>query len=148
MTGSLQPYCVATVIKQVDPEQIEEVTVLHTFDDVVAHLRRTYDWFADVIADIRSENETSEPTVPIGGFGVQLRNRWGGEVEVGVGRAIWFLFRSEPSPGKCISDNPELSGSLVFYLDGWHYTELERHRLVSKGTCLITLRHWLDSGKM
>ena len=148
MTVLTNPYCVATVIREADEEYIEDVTTLHSFDDVATHLRSTYEWFADVIAESRSDEETSEAAVPIGGFGVQLRNRWDGLIEVGVGRDIWFLFRHEPKPSRCISDNPPVKGSLVFYLDGWHYTELEQDSLVSKGACMAALRQWLDSGNL
>jgi hypothetical protein len=148
MTASPEAYCVARVIKEWEPEFVEEVTVLDSFDDVVAHLRQTYNWFADVIADVRSQQEPCETADAIGGFGVQLRNRWGGEVEVGVVRAIWMLHRHQPRPSKCISDDAELAGTMVFYLDGWHHTELDRRSLVSKATCLSTLRHWLETGEM
>jgi hypothetical protein len=146
MTSAEHPYCVATVIREVDPEQIEDVVVLHSFDEVVAHLRHTYDWFADVIADYRAAEDSSATDVPVGGFGVQLRNCWGGEVEVGVGRAVWFLFQHQPRPSRCVSDSPALGGSLVFYLNGWHYTELERDSLVSRSKCLSVLREWLETG--
>src|SRR5438445_1269848 len=108
MTDAEHPYCVATVIREVHPEQIEDVVSLRSFEEVVAYLRHTYDWFADVIADYRAAEDFSPTDVPVGGFGVQLRNRWGGEVEVGVGRAVWFLFQREPRPSRCVSDRPAL----------------------------------------
>jgi hypothetical protein len=148
LTNSPLPYCRATVIKQVDPERIDEVTVLHSFEEVLDHLQRTYNWFVDIIADMRSRCESSKFEPPVGGFGVRLRNRWESEVEIGVGREIWFLIQTVPEPSRCVSDAPELSGPLVFYLAGWHYTELERDMLASKVKCLTALRYWLDMGEL
>ena len=114
MTDAQQPFCVARAIRQVAPELIEESVVLDCFEGVVEHLRRIYAWFADSIADRRAMSMTEGPAAPLGGFGVRLRNRWGGEVEVGVGREIWFLFRHEPKPSKCFSDSPEVATRWFF----------------------------------
>ena len=54
---------------------------------------------------------------------MQLRNRWGGEVEVGIGRDVWFLMRHHPEPARCYSDRPTVDGALAFWLGGWHHTE-------------------------
>jgi hypothetical protein len=144
MTDTAAPYCVATVIRPLDPPR-EEIKELRSFEEVVAHLRATHAWFADFMADLRAEGE-ARGDVPVGGFGVELRNRWGGEVEVGVGRDIWFLFQSRPEPARCYSDRPPLDGYLAFWLDGWHYTELARGMLVSRQACLAALRRWLETG--
>jgi hypothetical protein len=97
------------------------------------------------MADLRSEGDTSG-SVPVGGFGVELRNRWGGVVEVGVGRDVWFLFCHHPGPGRYYTDQPPLEGRLVFWLCGWHHTELGRDMLVSRPACLEALRRWLETG--
>ncbi len=130
------------------PEIIEDVTSLNSFDEVLGHLLVTYNWFADSIADARAMEDKSEEIPPIGGFCVKLRNRWGSQVEVGVGRKIWFLFQLEPETRKCLTDNPAMNGSLVFYLYGWHYTELERDSLISKESCLVALRQWFEEGRL
>jgi hypothetical protein len=96
------------------------------------------------MADLRAEAENPDET-PVGGFGVLLRNRWGGEVEVGVGRDIWFLFRRVPEPGRCYTDRPPLEGYLAFWLGGGHYTQLESDMLVSREAWLEALRRWLES---
>jgi hypothetical protein len=82
----------------------------------------------------------------VGGFGVDITNRWGSVVEVGPGRDVWFLFRHEPRPGLCHSDRPAIEGTRVFYLDGGHHTELAADMLVSRDECLRVLREWLDTG--
>ena len=137
-------YCVVTVVRGLDPPR-KEVTALGSFDDVVAHMRATYDWFADQLADLRGDDETPSK-IPVGGFGVELRNRWGSVVEVGVGGDIWFLIRREPKPAYCYSDQPPIDGCLAFWLDGWHYTELGSDELVSRGSCLNAVRRWLEQG--
>jgi hypothetical protein len=98
------------------------------------------------MADRRAEDETPAE-VPVGGFGVRLHNRWDGKVEVGVGRDVWFLFRHVPKPSQRYSNRPLLDGSLAFWLDGWHYTELESDMLVSQAACLEALRRWLETGE-
>jgi len=138
-------YCVATVVLDWDPPR-EEVTPLGSFEEVVTHLRTTYNWFADLMADKQAAQDTPDE-VPVGGFGVELRNRWGGVVEVGVGREVWFLMRLVPKPSKWYSDAPMLDGHLAFWLNGWHHTELDREALVSRTACLEALRQWLETGE-
>lgn len=145
MTGSAVPYCVARFVRDLDPLQ-EEVAALGTFEEVVTQFRATHCWFADRMADQRIEDEPPDK-VPIGGFGVQLRNRWGGEVEVGVGREVWFLMLHQPAPARCYSDRPPLDGYLAFWLCGWHHTELGRDMLVSRAACLEAVRQWLETGE-
>jgi hypothetical protein len=82
----------------------------------------------------------------LGGFGVEVTNRWGSVVEVGPGRDVWFLFRHEPPPSRCHSDRPPIQGTRVFYPDGGRHTELGAHMLVSREECLRALREWLDTG--
>jgi hypothetical protein len=144
MTDADIPYCVATVVRDANSPR-NEVSRLGSFEEVAAHLHSAYVWFADLMADLRTEDETPHK-VPVGGFGVRLQNRWGGEVEVGVGRDIWFLFRHLPEPRRCYSDRPPLDGYLAFWLDGWHYTELGRDMLVSRAACLSVIHQWLESG--
>jgi hypothetical protein len=145
MSDIASSYCVASVIR--DPNRGEaEVTTLGSFDQVVAYLRDIHAWFADLMADIRAQDETPDG-MRVGGFGVQLRNRLGGVVEVGTGRDVWFLLRSSPEPTRCYSDNPPLEGDLSFWLGGWHHTELGRHMLVSRVALFEALQQWLESGE-
>jgi hypothetical protein len=134
-------YCIAAVGQDGEPK-----TSLASFDDVLAYLRATYNTLADEYADARVDAEEPESD-PVGGFGIWLRNRWGSEVEVGVGREAWFLFRLEPKPSICFSDNPPLDGYLVFYLDGGHYTDLASHDLASRAAAVETLRRWLETNE-
>jgi hypothetical protein len=97
-------YCIAAVGHDGEPK-----SSLASFDEVLGYLRTTYSILADEYADARVDVAEPEPD-PIGGFGIWLRNRWGSEVEVGVGRDVWFLMRTEPKPGICFSDNPPLDG--------------------------------------
>jgi hypothetical protein len=143
------PYCTATVIRddEVDPPN-ETIAIQVSFDEVRAYLIEVYDWFIDELSERRGEDPAWEAERRrLGGFGVQLRNRWGSEVEVGVGRKVWFLHRHEPKPSRTLSDNPEVNGYLVFYLDGWHWTELDRTQLASREACLSTLRDWLEENR-
>ena len=142
-------YCEARVVRlaledEEHPLQ-EERARLDSFPEVERYLRRTYEWFADIMAESLAAEEPSGEA--IGGFGVRLTNRWEGVVEVGVGRKVWALFRVEPRPTLRFSDSPELAGSLVFYLDGWHHTELEGEMLVSRQACLRALEEWLETGR-
>jgi hypothetical protein len=120
---------------------------LASFEEVVSFLRETYNWFADLIADRRAEEELPTKVEPIGGFGVQLINHWGSQVEVGVGRDIWFLCRCRPKPTRGFSDNPQMVGWLVFYLDGWHYTSLDSLSLVPRDACISALKRWLEQNE-
>jgi hypothetical protein len=142
-------YCEARVVRLAleDEENPlpEERTRLDSFPEVERFLKRTYEWFADIMAErLAAEGHSGEA---IGGFGVRLTNRWQGVVEVGVGRKVWALFRVEPRPTLRFSDSPELAGTLVFYLDGWHHTELESEMLVSRGACLRALEEWLETDR-
>jgi hypothetical protein len=143
MSDQLSTYCVATVIRDYDPPQEREAS-LGSFEEVFALLRASYSWFADLMAQLRAEDKVAGD-VPIGGFGVCLRNRWGSVIEVGVGRDLWFLCRRIPAPSLCYSDRPELDGSLAFWLGGWHHTELSGEMLVSRSACLEAIRGFLES---
>jgi hypothetical protein len=132
-------YCIAAVGHDGEPK-----TSLASFDDVRAYLRTTYNTLADEYADARADADEPQAD-PVGGFGVWLRNQWGSEVEVGVGRDVWFLIRTEPKPSTCFSDNPPVEGYLVFYLDGGHYTDLASRDLVSRAAAIETLRRWLET---
>lgn len=145
MVAESDCYCTATVVREVDPWQVE-IASLDSFEDLLVFLRQTYNWFADLIADQRAEeDERPLDKEPIGGFGVTLRNRWGSEVEVGIGRDLWFLMRFQPKPSRCFSDQSDSAGPLAFFLDGWHYTPLSGHMLVSRQACLTALRRWLNT---
>ncbi len=144
MPDMAPPYCVATVVREFEP-LTEAITSLGSFEDVVVHLRATHSWFADRMADCRSEDDSPD-AVPDGGGGVQLRNRWGSMVEVGVGREVWFLFRHAPEPSLCYSDRPPLDGYLAFWLGGWHHTELGRDMLVSRACVLkVSASGWIQT---
>ena len=128
------------------PDEIR-VERLESFEALVALLEAVREQFAALDDDWGSEGEGHECEPPeefLGGFGVQVTNRWGGEVEVAAGRDAWFLFRQEPEPGICFSDRPPIDGARVFYLDGGHHTELEAEMLASREGCLRVLRAWLD----
>src|SRR5580704_2165632 len=111
-------YCVAAIGHDGDPK-----TALRSYDEVLSYLRVTRNALENEYADARVDSCAEPEPVPIGGFGIWLRNRWGSEVEVGVGRDVWFLFRLAPAPRKCLSDRPPMDGRLVFYLAGGHYSE-------------------------
>lgn len=144
-------YCVARVIWPTPEDEEnpfrEETARLDSFEFVVAHLKRTYDQFADFVADRRAAGGWPDDPVPIGGLGVRLTNRFGGVAEVGVGRRLWAFWRLVPEPIACYSDRPTLDGMLAFYLDGWHHTELDPAALVTREICLDALREWLESGR-
>lgn len=144
MSDDANPYCLVTT-----DGNWEAATPLSSFDELVAHLREAYDAAANEMADQRAAQDQPEvrDLVPVGGFGVCLRNRSSGEVEVGIGREVWFLFRHHPQPRRCYSDNPPVEGYLAFYLDGGHHTELRRDMLVSRPAGLSALRRWLDTGE-
>jgi hypothetical protein len=139
------PYCIAAIVHDGEPK-----TVLSSFDEVLAHLRQAYSAEAHEYADARAR-ASAEPQgpedPPVGGFGVWLRNRWGSEVEVGVGRDVWFLIQLAPRPMRVCSDHPPVKGRLVFYLAGGHYTDFEGRDLVSADVAKQTLRRWLDSNE-
>lgn len=137
------PYCIAAIGHDGEPK-----TVLTSFDDVLVHLRETYNAEANEYADARAGAVAEPEDPPVGGFGVWLRNRWGSEVEVGVGRDVWFLIRIRPDPSKIVSDDPPLTGRLVFYLGGGHYTDFESRDLVSADAAKRALRRWLDANEL
>lgn len=138
---NLQPYCIAAVGHDGEPK-----TQLTTFDEVTSHLRQTYSLLVNEYADARINEDPVPESPPVGGFGVWLRNRWGGEIEIGVGRDVWFLVRLKPQPTKIYSDSPELSGRLAFYIAGGHYTDFDSRHLTSREEALRILRRWLDEG--
>jgi hypothetical protein len=135
-------YCTAKVmINELD----EKIDTLASFNDVLSYLGAVHDWFIEQVVDRwGNSHEWGEESPRLGGFGVQLQNRWGGVVEVGVGDKVWFLHRHKPKPSRTFSDHPEEVGYFVFYLDGWHWTELDRTQLASHDACLSALRDWLD----
>ena len=145
----MDSYCTIRVKWNGGQPEDEQVARPNTFDDLVILLKQVRDRHSDEYAEWRiKEREAGNPPCPdiLGGFGVEVTNRWGSVVEVGPGRDVWFLFRHEPQPGVCYSDQPAIDGTRVFYLDGGHHTELGCDMLVSQEECLRVLRGWLDTG--
>jgi hypothetical protein len=147
--SSVEDYCTVRVKWNGGAPVDEQVFHPVSFDEVVALLKQVRDRHADEYADaVASDPELARSLSGdvLGGFGVDIKNRWGSIVEVGPGRDVWFLFRHEPRPGLCHSDRPPINGTRVFYLDGGHHTELEPDALVSRDECLRVLRDWLGTG--
>jgi hypothetical protein len=117
------------------------MATLRSFDEVLAFLNTTRNALIDEYVDLARESSPDS----LGGFGIWLRNRWNSEVEVGVGHGIWLLIRLKPKPTLIYSDSPTLTGRLVFYLDGGHYTDFEANDLVTKEAAIGVLRGWLES---
>ena len=145
----MEGYCTIRVKWNAGDPDDEQVAHPGTFEDVVALLKQVRDRHADEYAEaLAADNELAESVRGhvLGGFGVEVINRWGGIVEVGPGRDVWLLFRHEPRPGLCFSDRPLMVGTRVFYLDGGHHTELGADMLVTREACLRVLQAWLDTG--
>jgi hypothetical protein len=145
----LEGYCTVRVKWNAGDPDDEQVAHPGTFDEVVVLLKHVRNRHADEYADALANDPDSARSVAedvLGGFGGEFTNRWGGVVEVGSGRDVWFLFRHEPLPSRCYSDRPPIEGTRVFYLDGGHHTELGADMLVSRDECLRVLREWLDTG--
>jgi hypothetical protein len=142
-------YCGVRVKWNCGEPEAEQVARPATFDDLVVLLKqvrgRHANEYADALSEDRDRAQSANSDV-LGGFGVEITNRWGSVVEVGPGRDVWFLFLHAPGPGRCHSDRPPLVGTRVFYLDGGHHTELGAEMLVSREECLRVLRDWLDTG--
>jgi hypothetical protein len=142
-------YCTVRVRRQKAEGMDEQIVHPPSFDELLIFLKQVRDQHAEEYADWLAtlpESERSEYHDTLGGMGVDVTNRWGGVVEVGPGQDVWFLFRSEPPPGRYYSDNPPIQGTRVFYLDGGHHTELTADMLVSQKECLRVLQEWLDTG--
>lgn len=145
----MEGYCTVRVKWNAGEPDDEQVAHPGAFEEVVALLEQVRDRHANEYADRLAEDAEFEKSVRsdvLGGFGVEISNRWGSLLEVGPGRDVWFLFRHEPPPGQCHSDRPPIQGTRVFYLDGGHHTELDSDMLVSREECLRALREWLDTG--
>src|SRR4051794_41180452 len=108
--SDVSAYCVAAVGHNADPK-----VILSSYPQVIAHLRATHDALINDYADQRAENAAEPDDVPLGGFGTWLRNRWGSEIEVGIGRDVWLLIRLQPRPTKRFSDRPSAAGWRAFY---------------------------------
>ena len=146
----MEGYCSVRVKWNGDDPDSEQVAHAGTFDEVVMLLKQVRDRYADEYAEARVNNAEVARALAddvLGGFGVEVTNRWGGVAEVGPGLDVWFLFRHEPQPGLCYSDRPPIDGTRVFYLNGGHHTELEADMLVSQKECMRVLRGWLDTGE-
>jgi len=142
-------YCTVRVKWNGGEPEDEQVAHPDTFDALVALLKQVRDRHANEYADSLADDPDAAESVRgdvLGGFGVEVTNRWGSMVEVGPGRDVWFLFRHEPQPARCHSDRPPIDGTRVFYLAGGHHTELGAHLLVSRQECLRALLVWLDTG--
>ena len=144
-------FCIARVGEPVETPDGCDVEFVHTelpdTDAVINFLQDTYARFATQLADQnaeRSENERIDLST-IGGFGVQLTNRFGGKIEIGLGRQLCLLIRLNPEPTRIYRNPTDHEGTLVFYLDGWHHTEMEPSELVASDDCLGCLRAWLET---
>ncbi len=146
----MEDYCTVRVRWNAGEPDDEQVARPGTFEEVEALLKEVRDRHANDYADALAEDAEfleSAQGDALGGFGVEVTNRWGSVVEVGPGRDVWFLFRHQPKPGLCHSDQPPIEGTRVFYLDGGHHTELGADMLVSREECLRALREWLETGE-
>lgn len=141
----VDPYCTVRVVWGDD----ERIAHPGSFDELLTLLGEVRDRLLNERADASAQDprppESGRVDVPAG-FGVEITNCWGSLVEVGAGADAWFLFRHHPSPGRCYSDRPAITGTRVFYLDGGHHTELGADMLASPEGCLRVLRDWLESG--
>ena len=79
-------------------------------------------------------------TFPLGGFGFDLTNRWTRMVMLGVGTDdLGFLgprIRPSSSPMR-----HRTQMGMVFFVDGWHYTECDAAWLVTRARCI----EWLQA---
>jgi hypothetical protein len=146
-------YCRARIGDPIDAEDGMKVKFmtceLADWDTVVAFLQSTYDRFATRVADANSRRPRVEARdlSRLGGFGVRLMNRFGGQIEVGVGRKLWLLLNLRPGTQRAHSDQSPQEGMLGFYLDGWHYTDWDMAGLVSRDECLRCVQQWLETGE-
>ena len=144
-------FCIARVGEPVETPDGCDVDFVHTelpdTDAVIKLLQDTYARFATQLADQNAERPEDERTdlSTIGGFGVQLTNRFGGEIEIGLGRQLCLLIRLNPEPTRIYRNPTNDEGTLVFYLDGWHHTEMDLSQLVARDDCLACLRTWLET---
>ncbi|MGN6545327.1 MAG: hypothetical protein ACTHK7_09790 [Aureliella sp.] len=147
-----ETFCIARVgelVERAGDCDIEFVsTELQDADSVIRFLQNTYDRFATYLADRNAECSEDERIDPLtlGGFGVQLTNRFGDEIEIGLGRRFCVLLRLKPQPTTMYRNPCQGDGFLVFYLDGWHYTEIPMSDLITRDECLSHLQSWLDAG--
>ena len=144
-------FCTARVGEPVETPDGDDVNFIHTAlpdtESVFNFLKDTYDRFVTLLADQNAELPEAEriDLSAIGGFGVQLTNRFGGEIEIGLGRQLCLLIRLNPEPTRIYRNPTPHEGTLVFYLDGWHYSEMEASELVAREDCLARLRAWLET---
>ena len=148
------PFCIARVGEPInDLEQCDVHFVaneLPNAEAVIEFLQNTRERFATHIADSNAELPDDEriDLSSIEGFGVQLTNRFGGVIEFGLGRRFSLLIRLAPKPTKIYRKPTDKQGSLVFFIDGWHHTEMEISDLISRHESLIALRYWLESNML
>ncbi len=89
-------FCIARVGEPIETPDGCDVDFVHTelpdTDAVIKLLQDTYARFATQLADQNAERPEDEriDLSTIGGFGVQLTNRFGGEIEIGLGRNSAF----------------------------------------------------------
>ena len=142
--------CCTVRVKRLDGEaHTVEGSRPASFDELIALLKRIRDRHADGYAEmLAAESDPGDWATRdlLGGFGVEVENRWGDVAAAGLGRDACFLVRIEPRPMLCYSDHPPIDGARVFYLDGGHISELRLDILASPATFLRVLRHWLDEG--
>lgn len=144
-------FCIARVGEPIETSDGCDVHFVHTeladADAVITFLQSTYDRFATQIADQNAERSDDEriDLSAIGGFGVQLTNRFGGEIEIGLGRKFCLLIQLTPPPTQIYRTRTQHEGTLVFYVDGWHHTEMDISDLVPRDDCISSLRKWLET---
>jgi hypothetical protein len=112
----VERYCTVRVKWNGGEPDDEQIARPGTFDEVVATLKQVRDRHANEYADSLADDQEAARSVRgdvLGGFGVELTNRWGGVVEVGPGRDVWFFFRHEPPPAMCYTDRPPIDGTRV-----------------------------------
>lgn len=127
----LTPYSTARIVHH-DEELSEDHESFRDFDSLLDFLTGTYDSFTD--------------RYPLCGFGIDLTNGWGKRAMVGVGGDVWAFWGLEPT--KFFTDSPPNAEGLVFFVDGWHYTECKRNWLVSREQCKRWLRDWLEHNQL
>lgn len=142
-------FCIARVGEPVETLDGYDVEFVHTelpdTDAVIKFLQDTYALFATQLADQNTEQSKNEriDRSTIGGFIVQLTNRFGGEIEIGLGRQLCLLIRLAHANSNL--SKPDPSRRNTGFLNRW----MASYRKGSFATCctgrLFCLRAWLET---